>query len=954
MESGPEAHVAVQRIQRFLLLPECGKRPSRQHGIRDDVLVDVRGCSFSFGAVDDATGATSVSESADSTPYFVLSDLTFHVEAGQLALVLGPVGCGKSSLLLALCGELEQCDPDGRLHVDMDDENGVAYSSQGAWIFSGTLKQNILFGTDFDSERFQRVVFACALEDDIALLSAGVETEIGERGLNLSGGQRARVSLARAAYATLSGFCRVVLLDDPLAAVDVHVAKHIFEHCICGILLKGLNTCVIMATHHQNLAARADVVVQLAADGTMDAPANVNKNQGQARAQPQEAAQAQAEALAEALLQTQTRKQTQTHEQTQKQPIDTARADAKLVVDEERAIGRVTSETYVNYAREGGTWPAFCVLLLFGSGQACVMFADYWLKIWATSNNQDSDSLIVTYAALALGTVVICLLRAMIFFTVSMRASSSLHNSAFAAVLAAPMSFFTSHPTGRIINKFSSDQGEVDELLPVTLYDCMQCAFLVLGSVVLGCVAVPWLLLILVPLVWLFTLVRNYYLGAALDLKRLDQRSKSPIYAFFSASIFGVGTIRAYAREGQANNQFVSHLQANGRAWFAWLICNRWVGFRLDMLSTAMLASICIFAVELAFHSSAASGAIDPGLIGLSLVYAISLSGTFQYMVRQSAAVETMMSSVQRLLHYKTSIPAEGDACYFAQGTEKTMVERIKAPRVVLKPQWPQTGAIEVSNLRCRYRDDLPHVLKGVSFSVHGGEKVGIVGRTGSGKSSFINALLRLNEVTHGCVTIDGVDSVGSDLQQLRGGIALIPQDPHLFAGSLRFNLDPVAAFADEELWSALEVVNMADFVRSKPGGLMTNVAEGGLDLSIGQRQLISLARAVLRCRQNDETGRRAARIICMDEATANVDYATDELIQKTLRRDNTFGRCTLIIVAHRISTVLDADRIVVLEDGRVLEAGPTEELLAKPSGAFAAMVAKHSESSAGANAAAE
>eukprot|EP00937_MAST-01D_sp_MAST-1D-sp2_P003699 g3699.t1 len=972
MESGPEAHVAVQRIQRFLLLPERGSRPGRLDSIADDVLVELAGCAFRYGTAPGAavfsgkpkavkapaaTQLASVAEQEEAR-VFALSGLDFRVKKGELALVFGPVGCGKSSLLLALCGELEQCPGGGddtargKAHVG----GAIAYSSQSAWIFAGTLRDNITFGLDLDAALFDRVVAACALQTDLEQLPAGADTEIGERGVNLSGGQRARVSLARAAYATLAGVCRVVLLDDPLAAVDVHVACHIFEHCVKGILLQSGETCVIMATHHRHLAARADVTVWLKDDGSMRKEDRRLEGEGGKQATEQQDTPQGEDDVGQETDDPPSEKGPHLHDEGGQERAtggkSIAKQASKLIVDEERASGRVTASTFLNYAREGGVLPALIVLVLFSAGQACVMLSDYWLKVWATSSDQRDTDLLLVYVALSAGTVVICLLRAFMFFAISMRASSALHNSAFAAVQAAPMSFFFSHPMGRILNKFSADQGEVDELLPVTLYDCMQCMFLVLGAVSLSCVAVPWLLIVLVPLVWVFMQVRAYYLAAALELKRLDQRSKSPIFAQFAASLAGVATIRAFGREAQSDAQFVSRLDANGRAWFAWLICNRWVGFRLDMLSTQMLGSICVFAVLLAWHHP---GAVDAGLIGLSLVYAISLSGTFQYMVRQSAAVETMMSSVQRLLHYKTNIPPEHDPCYLLQGGEGAagagIAKRLQEPPTAPAAGWPAAGAIEVRDLCCRYRHDLPQVLRGIDMSIAGGAKVGIVGRTGSGKSSFINAMLRLNEMTGGSVVLDGVDTLSADLLALRGGVALIPQEPALFSGSMRFNLDPTGAYDDADLWSALRVAQLADFVRAKAGQLEMEVAEGGANLSIGQRQLLSLARAVLRCRHpGAQAGegaagsgppRRAARIICMDECTANVDFDTDELIQQTLRRDETFAKCTLVIIAHRIKTVIDADMIVVLDEGRVLEVGPPGDLLNKADGAFAAMVSR-------------
>ena len=1045
-ESAPEAHVAVERIQQFLLLPEHNNRIGARTGAPPTLLLEVVDGAFSFGAAgaaavfgssgDGGGGTTSTNSSSSSSSSnqetadggaaaatsqvavlgadggdgdFRLTGINVRVETGQLLCVVGAVGSGKSSFLLALCGELEQRS--GSVHVS-GGEHCVAYSAQSAFIFAGSVTDNITFGHPFDQRTFDRVAFACCLLPDFAALPQGAATEIGEKGVNLSGGQKARVSLARAAYATLRGTASVVLLDDPLSAVDVHVAAHIFTHCIKGILLQDNGsdaaeefahdegrkraTCVVLATHHLQFVPQADLVLSLGRDGAMrmiGAPADViaagavegweaavaagaaavtcmegnkgdalgaeeSENDGgdapasdaAAPSPPPVAQQPDATAVASADA-----------DAVFPAPAAPAVATPKpratpveLIVSEERAGGKITGTVYRDYARAGGAGGVLVVFMLLASGQALVMMADNWLKVWVSRADQRDPALLWTYLALSLGAVAVCLLRALIFFVVSMRASSTLHNQSFGAVTAAPMSFFISHPVGRILNKFSSDQGEVDEVLPVTMYDCLQCLFMVVGSIVLSCIAVPFLPVLLAPLIFAFVRLRTYYLACALELKRLDQRSKSPIFAGFAASVAGVATIRAFGQAAPRQEEFVEHLEGNGKCWFAWLLANRWVGFRLDMLSALLLTATTVCAVELA---ASGSELVDPGLVGLSVVYALSLSGTFQYMVRQSAQVETMMSAVQRLLHYCQALLPEGHPSYLlaptggsegggggaaeGAGAPAAMARRLAAPRVDAGAMWPTAGAIEVHNVTCRYRANLPPVLKGVSFSVAAGAKVGVVGRTGSGKSSFINALLRLNEVTGGTIEVDGVDTTGLALDVLRRGAALIPQEPHLFSGTLRFNLDPLGVWGDDALWAALKLVQMAAHVRGTATGLDMLVSEGGTSLSMGQRQLISLARACLKCQGGANGGAGRARLVCMDEATANVDYQTDELIQSTLREDSAFAGCTLVIVAHRIATVLDCDMIVVLEAGKVVEVGAPAALLAESSSIFATMAAK-------------
>jgi ABC-type multidrug transport system fused ATPase/permease subunit len=404
----------------------------------------------------------------------------------------------------------------------------------------------------------------------------------------------------------------------------------------------------------------------------------------------------------------------------------------------------------------------------------------------------------------------------------------------------------------------------------------------------------------------------------------------------------------------------VARLARNATAWYWWLIANRWFGFWLDALCCALTAATALAAVFMKQH-------VEPGLIGLALVYVLALSGLFQYMMRQSALVETYMTSVERLSHYANQLESEEEslakalppdspgallppassAAFVAAaatgqsgpgaGADSSVSLRVRSRErssSFEKPPsaaglWPREGALRLEGLRVRYREDLPEVLKGITADLTGFKKVGVVGRTGSGKSSLLLALARLNQVCGGRVLLDGVDTAALPLATLRTAVAVIPQEPHLFSGTVRFNLDPFGAYSDAAVWAALDATQLRGLVADLPGQLQGRVAEGGSTWSAGQRQLLSLARALLHRRQ----------LVLLDEATASVDHASDQRIQRMLRTDQAFAGATLVVIAHRIDTVLDSDVVLVLEKGQLAEMGPPQALIAK-GGAFAAMVA--------------
>jgi len=557
------------------------------------------------------------------------------------------------------------------------------------------------------------------------------------------------------------------------------------------------------------------------------------------------------------------------------------------------------------------------------------------------------------YGALVVASVGISLWRSIAFFVISLMASRKLHDAAFSRVLRAPVSWYDANPAGRVLNRFSKDISLCDELLPATFFDFAVTALQVVAIVVLVVVVNPWVLLSLPFLVVSFFFLRTYYLATARSVKRLEAVSRSPVFSLLNEALTGLPVIRAYAMAPLLMRSFYAAANGNVRAYIAYLLTSRWLGFRLDVMCLALLAVT-------AFASVAARASLAPGLVGLLLSQIITLAGAVQWMVRQSAELENQMVSVERCQEY-AALPGVEDLD-LGDGPSAPSSPAAAAPGA-----WPSAGAVRFNHVYMHYRADLPPVLRGVNVAIPGGAKVGIVGRTGAGKSSMVLALLRLVEPDRrpeaaavavdgrpagavegqggsdcitppgGCgISIDGVDIATVPLSRLRRAISTIPQDPVLYAGTIRSNLDPFSQATDAQCEAALARCQLGGFVAAR-GGLTSAVSEGGADLSVGQRQLLCLSRALL----------RASRIIIVDEATANIDADTDAAIQHAVR--TAFGGATVITIAHRLHTIIDSDAILVLSAGTVLEYGPPADLLARaPSstpgdgaGAFAALVAE-------------
>ncbi|XP_059156862.1 ATP-binding cassette sub-family C member 4-like isoform X7 [Physella acuta] len=915
---------SIERLEKFLLLEELEHSSNVE---QTDLKQDDEKCYVQLKDVSARWDGSNHSENK------TLENVTLDVEPRKLVAVIGPVGSGKSSLLMTILGELPALS--GTIKVS----GKVAYVSQQPWIFSGSVRQNIVFGGVYDKAKYDRIVKVSALKRDFEIMPQGDATLIGDRGVSLSGGQRARISLARALYMDAD----IYLLDDPLSAVDTAVGRHIFEKCIIGYLKKKPK---ILVTHQVQFLPVADTIYilkegKINSQGSYDelSRSGVDFSELLKRPEDEEPSSPTTGSVIEALPVASEISEFGSHlslhstvEAYEPEPV-------QLPETEERASGTVGLRVYVDYFKAGAGIFKFTVLVLINiAAQVFYIGSDWWLSRWSNQeetkyaaiekqrrfmdefnitdiNNSsissnitipyvDSHFNIYVFTGIILAVFLFGLARALLFFKIAVDASQKLHNMMFTRILRSPISFFDTNPVGRILNRFSKDIGHMDDLLPVTFFDFIQCALLILGIVLVAGIVNPYVFIPTVPLAILFVIVRKYYLQTSRSIKRLEGTTRSPVFSYLSATLQGLHTIRSMKMEEKFMEEFDAYQDKHSEAWFLFLATSRWLAVRLDWLCAMFVSAVTICSVL-------AAETMNAGLVGLSITYTMTLMGMFQWGVRQSAEVENQMISVERVLEY-SRLPQEA--------------ELDSAPDKKPPPSWPASGTITSNNVSLQYSPGGPLVLKDLTFTIHGREKIGIVGRTGAGKSSLITTLFRMVE-PQGSLYIDGIDIQAIGLHDLRSTISIIPQDPVLFTGSLRKNLNPFQQHQDDQLWKALEEVKLKDHIKDLPNGLGAEVSEGGINFSVGQRQLICLARAVL--------GNN--RILLIDEATANVDPITDELIQQTIRTK--FKDCTVLTIAHRLHTIMDSDRVMVLDNGRIVEFDQPYTLLSQGHGFFYEMV---------------
>lgn len=857
-----------------------------------------------------------------------LSDINISVKTGELVAVVGRVGSGKSSLISSLLGEMRI--QKGTIKVG----GSTAYLSQQAWIQNATLKDNILFVSSFNRARYNRVIEACALSQDLEQLPAGDKTEIGEKGINLSGGQKQRVALARAIYSKANIF----VLDDPLSAVDAHVGQKIFDEVLgpSGILKRKTR---ILVTHAVNILPECDRIIMLKngkinGDGTYSEllrscpefatllkKSKLNGNDesdesGESSEGKSNSKEELSDEAASIMRRRVSRQKSISFSENEKKLKSSfsvneksdLREQGRLIEDEREDIGTVKAKVIFSYIKAGSLKLLFCLIILMVFYIAIVVTTNWWLSYWSdmSQNITRSSSLkmLGVYAGLGVGQVLFVALSQACSLLGAVLASKVLHENLFKRILRAPMTFFDTTPLGRILNRFSLDMEKVDASLPDLSTFWLGCLATMLSTLIGITLATPQFLISAVPLATIYFLTQRMYIKSIRQLKRIDSVRKSPIYACFDEVLAGVSIIRAFKVTPKFIYKNDTLVNNSMTAWYPILVGQRWLGLTLDSIGAIAIFFAAFFAVYLRD-----SGYLTPGLAGMSLNFAIETSYALSMIVRSSADLETNIVSVERIQEY-----TETD-----QEADWRVPDRDPDPNT-----WPRSGIIDLESVCVRYRQNLPLVLNNINLKINQREKIGIVGRTGAGKSSLASVLFRVIELSSGKILIDNVDISAIGLHALREKITIIPQDPIMFDGSLRDNLDPHEKFTDDEIWQSLEMSHLKDHVKENlDDGLEHECGEGGISLSVGQRQLVCLARALL----------RNSKILVMDEATASIDANTDSLIQQTIRK--AFADSTIITIAHRLVTIMDYDRIVVLDSGQVVEEGSPSELLTKFEGKF-------------------
>ena len=820
---------------------------------------------------------------------FKLHDINIKIKKNSLTAIVGAVGSGKSSLINSIIGEMKR--ENGKITLG----GTISYCSQQAWIQNATVRDNILFGKEYDEELYNKVIDYCCLTHDLEIFPDGDMTEIGERGINLSGGQKQRINLARAVYYNSD----IILMDDPLSAVDAHVSRKLFDNCILGALN---NKTRILVTHQLHVLPRVDYIIVMK-NGRIEEQGEYNElmqKEGEfARLMHTYGGidETEEDEVTENSVDSSLEEKTEKTKELVKKEVkkEEKKKGKALMTTEERATGSVDISIYKGYAKAaGGIICVALIILLVISIQLVKLGNDIWLVFWTEQRftSMTTSVYILIYLIWNFGQTLLTLFYSMYMAFAGIKAASKIHKDAISRVIMAPISFFDTTPLGRIINRFSKDQDSLDSLL----FASMQMLFTNLGNTISTLAfmlyAAPIFGIALVPLLILYYFVQQFYRSTSRELKRIDSITRSPLYANFTETMQGLSTIRAYSEQKRfiKYNQFL--IDENNRPQHLQITAQRWLGLRLESIGAFLVLFDGISGLLL-------KNRLSSSLLGLSLSYSLQVTGSLNAVVRQFSDTEVHMNSAERLLYYANDIEIEDQ-------------KGLDAPK-----EWPQQGKIELKNLTMKYAPHLPPVLHNVNLNVASNEKIGVVGRTGAGKSSIVMTLFRLVEPEEGSsLKIDDITITDLKLNDLRQRISIIPQDPILFSGTIRFNMDPFSEHTDQEIWDALENAGLKTMVSELEKKLDSEVRANGENFSVGQRQLLCLARAMV----------RNSPILVMDEATASVDIETDSIIQKALRTK--FSNVTVLTIAHRLNTIIDYDKILVLSKGEVLEYDTPKNLL--------------------------
>ncbi|KAK8955659.1 ABC transporter C family member 8 [Platanthera guangdongensis] len=842
-------------------------------------------------------------DQSSNTP--TLRNINLQIEKGQKIAVCGAVGAGKSSLLYALLGEIP------KISGSVSMNGSIAYVSQTSWIQSGSLRDNILYGKPMKKEAYQKAIRCSALDKDIENFDHGDLTEIGQRGLNMSGGQKQRIQLARAVYNDAD----IYLLDDPFSAVDAHTASILFHDCVMTALEKKT---VILVTHQVEFLSQTDRILvmeggkviqtgsyeELLKSGTafellvsahQSSLTTINSGD---QAKETRATKAEVSVL-------------MPMKQNSEGEISVnGISAAQLTEDEETVRGNSRWKPYKDYIQvsKGSSLLALMITLqtIFIALQT---LSNYWLAAVVRIQGGGGNVVLVgVYSAMSLASCVFLSARSLITAQLGLRASKEFFSSFMDSVFNAPMLFFDSTPVGRILTRASSDLSILDFDIPYSISFVMIGWIEVVTTTTVIAMVTWQVLLVAVPALIVMIFVQNYYLASARELVRINGTTKAPVMNFAGESLLGVVTIRAFGTAARFFHANLKLIDTDAKLFFHTVGAMEWVLLRVEALQTLTILTSTVFLVLLP------QGTIPPGFSGLCLSYALTLSSAQVFTTRWYSNLENYVISVERIkqfMHIQSEPPA--------------IIYENRPPA-----SWPCQGRIDLRDLKIKYRPTAPFVLKGITCTLREGHRVGVVGRTGSGKTTLISALFRLVEPSGGAILIDSVDICSIGLKDLRMKLSIIPQEPTLFRGSVRSNLDPLGMHTDLEIWEALEKCQLRSTISKLPALLEATVSDDGENWSIGQRQLFCLGRVLL----------SKNKILVLDEATASIDSATDVILQRVIRKE--FSSCTVITVAHRVPTVVDSDMVMVLSYGKIVEYDQPSRLMETKDSAFAKLVAEY------------
>lgn len=930
---------SLTRLEKYLLAEEL--ETSRAHGDAEvQANIRARGLEFVF--------SDALLKWKDSETSFSLSTNTFSIPDGALVAVVGSTAGGKSTLISGMLGELAVSS--GEIHSRVG--RRVSYCDQVPFIQNATIRDNILFGKAYDKKLYDAVLSSCCLLPDLRVLPAGEMTEIGSRGVNLSGGQRARVGLARAVYNNPD----VCIMDDPLSAVDANVGKHIFEECIVS-QLQGKTR--IFTTNHLHIASspKVDIVIVVTGGKVVEAkrraelandpsskfrqllsqsgiktlgqhspvtPSGESAHTGHNSARPTDAQRrASSPQLANTTIEPKTEKVSLLKNSNH---VDYGALEAgRLTKAESKNEGHVKLSHYKTYVLSMGLVRWVLPIMTLGIlDQIMRTGFELWLSVWSEKNS--SHNLGHNLSIFFLLGVSSVFLGGMSMFSLacgSLQASTTLHERLVTSVLGAPISFFNSTPEGRLINRFNNDIDRVDSELAYILENLFTLLVVTAIRFTMLTWAIPWFILVIFPVMMLLWVIQGYYRRGVVDLKRLEALSYSPLYSHFGETIDGVVTIRAFKDVGRVVKMNEMHTDLMLKTSFAITYARRWLSMRMNTTGSALTFVTTIVLMN------TSSSRVSTSMKALLLTYMISLVNIIRWTVKGLTELESRLSSIERISEYSNdAFPRElkdiqishdvhsDTARYQAVAEEEgypLLSNSMAHPTHPQNPSWPKDGHITFSDVQMRYRSDLDLALKSVSFSVRSGEHFAIIGRTGAGKTSTIQCLFRLYGLSGGRITIDEVDISHLKLQDLRSRIGVIPQEAICFSGTIRTNLDMLNMYSDDEVQRAFNLCGLAE---STNVDLQFEVGEGGANLSVGQRQMMCLGRALL----------RRCQVVVLDEATSSVSAEVDDRIQKIIREE--MKSCTVLTVAHRLGTVMGNDRVMIMDNGRVAEIGKPYELL--------------------------